>query len=83
MISMVDFYTQITHFKDQVVYLFQNPSYVTRELANDHQLLVEVIGIFLLACLLLLALFKPTTRTAPEPEALIEPTPPEAPVYEE
>lgn len=61
---MSDYYDQLGHFKDQVVYLFQNPSYVKSELANDHQLLVEVIGVVLLTCLLLLALFKPATPTA-------------------
>ena len=60
---MSDFYYQMTRFKDQVIYLFQNPGYVKTELTSDHQLLVEVIGIILLICLLLLALLKPTSTS--------------------
>ena len=62
---MSNLYNQIMHFKDQVLYLLQNPGAVKTELANDHQLLVEVIGIALLLFLLLLALFKPTPTEIP------------------
>ena len=78
---MSNFYYQMTHFKEQIVYLFQNPSYVKTELMNDHQLLVEVVGIVLLICLLLLALFKPTPKSTESdtiaiPESKKAPSPP-------
>ena len=57
---MSDFFDDLSRFKDQALYLFHNPNYIKMELMNDHQLLVEVIGIILLACLILLALLKPT-----------------------
>ncbi len=72
---MADFADQITYFKNQVISLFQNPSYVKAELNNNHPLLVEVIGILLVVCLLVLALFKPSTSPTLKSPALPEKPP--------
>ncbi len=57
---MPDFFDALSRFKDQALYLLHHPNYIKMELMNDHQLLVEVVGIILLAFLILLALLKPT-----------------------
>jgi FtsZ-interacting cell division protein ZipA len=77
---MTNLLEPITHFKDQIAYLFQHPAYVKTELANNPPLLIEVIGILLLLFLLFLALMKPSSSEEKAPPSSASPQPANPPL---